>query len=145
MPICSNSITCGAPNRAGKSGWASARLRTRLIERNRAHRKFVRHTKRRPCARGEARNSSRPGHKRAAGLRSLTEAEALDRRCVGLEERIAAKGAGLDAKVITYEDPPALPAPKRKRANFILEAADTAIAPTTAHAIEKARRDQDVE
>jgi hypothetical protein len=60
-----------------------------------------------------------------------------------LEERIAAKAAGLDAKVITHEDPPTLPAPKRKRANLILEAADTAVAPTTAR-YRKARRDQDV-
>ena len=60
-----------------------------------------------------------------------------------LEERIATKAAGLDAKVTTHEAPPALPAPKRKRANLILEAADTAIAPTTAR-YRKARRDQDV-
>ena len=60
-----------------------------------------------------------------------------------LEERIAAKAAGLDAKVINHEEPAALPAPKRKRANLILEAADTAIAPTTAR-YRKARRDQDV-
>jgi hypothetical protein len=60
-----------------------------------------------------------------------------------LEERIAAKAAGRNAKVITHEEPPALPAPKRKRANLILEAADTAIAPTTAR-YRKARRDQDV-
>ena len=60
-----------------------------------------------------------------------------------LEERIAAKAAGLDAKVITHEEPAALPAPKRKRANLILEAADTAVAPTTAR-YRKARRDQDV-
>ena len=57
-----------------------------------------------------------------------------------LEERIAAKAAGLDAKVISHEEPPALPAPKRKRRNLILEAADTAIAPTTAR-YRKARRD----
>lgn len=60
-----------------------------------------------------------------------------------LEERIAAKAAGLDAKVIAHEEPPALSAPKRKRSNLILEAADTAIAPTTAR-YRKARRDQDV-
>ena len=60
-----------------------------------------------------------------------------------LEERIAAKAAGLDAKVITHEAPPTLPAPKRKRANLILEAADTAVAPTTAR-YRKTRRDQDV-
>ena len=60
-----------------------------------------------------------------------------------LEERIAAKAAGLDAKVITHQELPALPAPNRKRANLILEAADTAIAPTTAR-YRKARRDQDV-
>ena len=60
-----------------------------------------------------------------------------------LEERIAAKAAGLDAKVITHEEPAALPAPKRKRANLILEAADTAIAPTTAR-YRRAKRDQDI-
>jgi hypothetical protein len=60
-----------------------------------------------------------------------------------LEERIAAKAAGLDAKVITHEVPPALPAPKRRRTNLILEAADTAVAPTTAR-YRKARRDHDV-
>ena len=69
--------------------------------------------------------------------------ERLEAMIAELEERIAAKAAGLGAKVITHEDPPALPAPKRKRANLILEAADTAIAPTTAR-YRKARRDQDV-
>ena len=56
---------------------------------------------------------------------------------------IAAKAAGLDAKVIAHEEPPALPASKRKRPNLILEAADTAIAPTTAR-YRKATRDQGV-
>ena len=69
--------------------------------------------------------------------------ERLEAMIAELEERIAAKAAGLDARLITHEDPPALPAPKRKRANLILEAADTAIAPTTAR-YRKARRDQDV-
>ena len=53
-----------------------------------------------------------------------------------LEERIAAKAAGLDAKVITHEEPPALPAPKRKRANLILEAAERPLPPPQ-HAIER--------
>jgi hypothetical protein len=63
--------------------------------------------------------------------------ERLEAMIAELEEPIAAKAVGLDAKVIAHEEFPALPAPERKRANLILEAADTAIASHHSTAIER--------
>src|SRR5882672_8869688 len=68
--------------------------------------------------------------------------EQLGTMIAELEERLAAKAAGLDARLIngTAQETPASPAPKRTRPNPVMEAADTAIAPTTARYRKAARR-----